>query len=110
MVHTIVLNLAFTTNTEFDDSTILLGTIDYETIGVSRLQSNTIEKLVFSDPGNVILMLYFPYNTGEISCVDIVGANTLASDSSCYATITFQFNPNYMLDSACDKFYWKRIA
>ena len=107
--HTIILNLAFTTNTELTDTTVLLGTINYEEIGVSRLTSNTRE-VGFSDPGNSVLMFYVHYSSGELSCVDVVGSSSVAQDLTCYATIPFQFVSNYMLDSACDKFYWERTA
>lgn len=107
--HTIILNLAFTTNTELTDTTVLLGTINYAEIGVSRLTSNTRD-VGFSDPGNSVLMLYVHYSSGELSCIDVVGSSSVAQDLTCYATIPFQLVSNYMLDSACDKFYWKKTT
>ena len=107
--HSIILNLAFTTNSELSDTTVLLGTLNFEELGVTKLGFN-VRDVGFSDPGNSILMLYVSSSTGELSCVDIVGASTVAADNTCYATITFQFFSNYMLDEACDKFYWKKVA
>lgn len=107
--HTIILNLAFTTNTELTDTTVLLGTINYEEIGVSRLTSNS-RAVGFCDSGNSVLMLVAHYSSGELNCVDVVGSSSVAQDLTCYATFPFQFVSDYMLDEACDKFYWKRTA
>lgn len=107
--HTIILNLAFATNVELSDSSILLGTIDFEELGITRFGFNTRET-GFCDAGNSVLMIYVSGATGEMSCVDVVGANTVAKNVSCFVTIPFQFVYTYMLDEKCNKFYWKKTA
>lgn len=107
--HTIILNLAFATNVELSDSSILLGTIDFEELGITRFGFNTRET-GFCDAGNSVLMIYVSGATGEMSCIDVVGANTVAENVSCFVTIPFQFVYTYMLDEKCNKFFWKRVA
>ena len=107
--HTIILNLAFATNVELSDSSILLGTINFEELGITRFGFNTRET-GFCDGGNSVLMIYVSASTGEMFCVDVVGANTVAENVSCFVTIPFQFVYTYMLDEKCNKFFWKRVA
>ena len=107
--HTIILNLAFTTNVELSDNSVLLGTINFEELGITRFGFNTRET-GFCDAGNSVLMIYVSASTGEMSCVDVVGANTVAENIACYVTIPFQFIYTYMLDEKCNKFFWKRVA
>ena len=107
--HTIILNLAFATNVELSDSSILLGTINFEELGITRFGFNTRET-GFCDGGNSVLMIYVSASTGEMFCVDVVGANTVAENASCLVTIPFQFVYTYMLDEKCNKFYWKKVS
>ena len=55
-------------------------------------------------------MFYIPAADGELQTVDIVGADSLPSGNSTVFTLTTSINYTQMLDSACNKFYWKRTA
>lgn len=107
--HNITLNLSFITDIAFTDTAVTLGTINFDEWGVTRLGFSTRE-VGYSDGGNCVFMVDIAGSTGEMSCVDIVGADSMVAGSSCYITIPFQFIYTYMLDSACNKFYWRRTA
>ena len=98
-----------TNSVELSDSSVKLATINLSKIGITRF-SMTHSTVGYSDNGNVILMVTIDYSTGAINCVDIVGADSIASGKSIEVFLTTTVRTAYMLDSFCDRFYWKRTA
>lgn len=107
--HSIVFNLSFISTTSLSDDTVEIGTINFDELGISGLLAN-VRECGWTDAGNAILMFQVNSSNGILQCLDIVGPETITANAYCYVTIPFEFCKSRMLDSACDKFYWKRIA
>ena len=108
--HTISFNANFVNKVAFNDTQRELGTLDLASMGVTRL-SDAFRTLGFSDGGNAEIFLLLE-NTGVLSTVDVGGNITsVAKDNTFFWNITITWSDiNQMLDSACNKFYWKRTA
>jgi hypothetical protein len=90
------------------DTQVTLGTFNLEALGLTRFPTDRNFPIGYSDGGNAIIMGYL-YSDGKLDIVDIVGADSV-SGTSVYFDITETIISNYMNNSACDKFYWKRTA
>lgn len=101
--------LDFTSKSAFNDTWAVIGTFNFSALGVSRI-GHSVQAVGFSDGGNAVLMCVLSYSTGEIGCHDIVGADSIAAGQKCMVTFNFPIHHNWMIDSACNKFYWKRTA
>ena len=66
--------------------------------------------LGISDGGNALVGTQFSYNTGNINAIDVFPHGTLASGSVIAINIDIITKYTNMLDTKCDKFYWKRTA
>lgn len=108
--HSMSFNGTFTNSVEFNDTERNLGTLILENMGVTRLP-DAFRFVGFSDGGNSEVFLLME-NTGSLSSVDIGGnISSVASGKTWFWSLTCVWhNINYMLDSACNKFYWKRTA
>jgi hypothetical protein len=106
---TIKLYLTMTEGVSIADGTINLGTFNYETLGITKFPTNRSFPVGYSDGGNSIMMGYINSDTGKLDVVDIVGADSV-SGTTIYFDFTETLISGFMLNSACDKFYWKRKA
>lgn len=106
--HTIVFEIVFTNKVNITDTTLDIGQIDLQELGVTRFD-NTCRNVGFSDGGNAAVFI-IATQTGAISSVDIIPESSIASGNTIYLTITYNVSQAYMLDFTCDKFYWKRIS
>ena len=108
--HSISFNGTFTNKVTFNDTERELGTLNLANMGVTRLP-DAFRFVGFTDGGNSEIFLYL-LNTGVLKTVDIGGNLTsVAADKTWFWSITMVWhNIEYMLDSACNKFYWKRTA
>lgn len=109
--HTIYCRLTFTNSTTLNDTQVKLGKIDCATLGVTDL---TYDKFPvgYTDGGGAFLMITID-NAGDVTVEDVVdkgGTNQVSSGASCRVDFTCLIAPEYMLESACSKFYWKRTA
>lgn len=103
----IVLNLSG--NTDIDDVAVVLGNFDFNELGITRF-NHTFRPLAHTDSGNAAVGLYINYSSGELQTLDIYGEESIAAGSTFYTLISIIVSKDYMLDEACDKFYWKRIS
>lgn len=106
---TLNIKLNFTNSSALTDTTLSLGTLNFNGLGITQLPYTIHYAIGTSDGGNVIIMVMINYTTGEVSVVDIVGADSMSASSS-YVNLTIPCHYSHMLDSFCDKFYWKRTA
>lgn len=107
--HSINLEISYKNKVATGDAILEIGTIDFEALGITRL-ANRIYNCGYSDTGNSIIMFVIAPTNGVLQVVDIVGEASNSANNS-YNFFTCETIPfNYMLDSACDKFYWKRIS
>lgn len=107
--HSLDFEFTFTSSAALTDEVIILGTLDYSVMGVERL-NHTLRVVGSSDGANSLFILYINATTGEVQSVDSIGEATVAAGNSCYAFFSMNIHPDFMLDSACNKFYWKRIS
>lgn len=101
-----------TTKTNITDSEVTLLTINRNVIGlVSSPETISYRYLGFSDGGNNVFFATYNSNTGVMKTVDAVGdgSHKISSGQTIYWTQTiYASRIEDMLDSFCDKFYWKR--
>lgn len=96
------------TNGSLDDTNEVLGSFYFSYLGVTAFpQSNFF--IGFSDSGKVGSMLGLLEN-GKLQHYDVLSGTTLESGGKLAFSTTLTFTKEYMLDSACNKFYWKRTA
>lgn len=105
--HSIYIRLNFTSSVVLDDSSIELGTLRLSALGISSIKY-PINITGYTDGGNAILMGQIT-TQGQITNNDIIGKSDAVSSgmSLLYAT-TLVVNYEDMLDSSCNKFFWKR--
>ena len=106
--HSIYTKIFFINKVALNDSSCNIGVVNLAQLGVSSL---THKKYTngFSDGGNGIIMTILD-GDGTLDTVDVIGAseNTIPAGVNCFAEFCHEISTENMLDSACDKFYWKR--
>ena len=107
--HSINFQINFTPTVSMGDTTVEWGYLNFDELGVSRLNHGAIRICGWSDSGNSILMGIIGGENGLLATNDVVGETSII-DNACYFFLTIAVHFEYMLDSACDKFYWKRTA
>lgn len=108
--HTITFQMQYTNLVELNDNTIELGTINFEKVGITRFMQSVLF-MGSSDGANATILQYIHATSGVISSREVIGGDgVVSSNNPCHLTITITLPSSYMLDSACDKFYWKRTA
>ena len=110
--HSISLRLNFNNTTVLDDNAADIGTLDLTRCGVSKLSYGLSFDPIISDSGNCT-MNYRITQDGVISIHEVLnidGTHTMPTGSNFYINILQPVGHDNMLDSVCDKFYWKRTA
>ncbi len=112
--HTINIEASLDNLVEIDDNTIKMFQLGVGSsygsagIGVTRL-GHKCKIIGYSDGGNCIMMLNINTN-GDVECYDIVGADTMPANNTFFFYLSTTVDSEFMIDSFCDKFYWKRTA
>lgn len=111
--HAIYTRITFVNAKDLSDTPLTMGKLDLSSLGVTDL-TYTKYGVGYSDGGNGVFMCKLESN-GDLSVVDIVENNTnsqstIASGSNCIIEFVHEIKTDSMLDSACNKFYWKRTA
>ena len=101
--------LYFTPSRDMNDDTLVWGTVNWDALGVTRI-AHSIRVCGWSDGGNSMFMSSLIYDTGEIQTPDIIPESKIAAGQTCWVTFNFVFKHDWMIDSKCNKFYWKRTA
>lgn len=110
--HILALEYAVTTNVELGDTAVTLVTLDYSSVGVSRI-AHSEYCLLESDGGNGIVMASLGVTNGALNSYDVVtktSGGTIASGSTLNGIIHCPVHYTQMLDSFCNKFYWRRVS
>ncbi len=108
--HSVNLHLSnLTPKVSISDSAIQLGTFNYDKIGVEELFEGSLVFPIFSDAGNAIIMGQLT-REGVLQTIDVVPKGTATSMSANNAYFGLEVSVLYekMLDSFCNKFYFKR--
>lgn len=94
------------------DSDLELGTINFADLGINSTVYTFTQIPMLSDGGNGYAMINLQGTTGVLSTSDALSpsGHSIAAESSCWLEIPVVCNYTTMIDSFCDKFYWKRTA
>ena len=112
--HHITFRISFTPTVALTDSTLTMFTIDLPSFGASRLNEDHLSTH-FTDGGQTVIVMSIS-TAGAFRTTDVFVRNTDSPNSLAtgytvgMSTITIEVRKDYMLDSFCDKFYWKRTA
>lgn len=108
--NTIRVRQSFTINADVNDSGLSLGNFNWETIGISQLPMGYNGIMAYSDVANGGIVCNIAYDSGSLTLVDVFDVTPIPSGSTFAVDFTFVSLYTQMLDSVCDKFYWKRTA
>lgn len=100
-------------NVELSDDSVALGNILFEELGFTQMYYSLYSHLGGTDGGDAVVQSSLMYDTGAVTAVDVVHKNSgsnVSANSEIYFEFSFTVPMEYMIDSACDKFYWKRTA
>lgn len=106
--HSISMRFGFVPKVNLTDSTVEIGNFDLQILGITQFFSD-IRPVGWSDAGNGMIMFIIT-NEGNLTSVDVIPDSSIASGRTSYFSINVSFTKNYMLDEACDKFYWRKTA
>lgn len=106
--HLIQIRLNYTNKVSLGDTNLVLGTFDFDKLGVTSFPYSLYNLLGATDGGNALLTTYINYSTGVLTHAE--STSTVSANNSCYLLFEVALTYDRMIDSFCDKFYWKRIA
>lgn len=106
--HLIQIRLNYTNKVSLGDTNLVLGTFDFDELGVTAFPYSLYNIIGATDGGNALLTTYINYSTGILTHAE--STSTVAVNNSCYLLFEVALTYDRMLDSFCDKFYWKRTA
>ena len=111
--HNIKMRISFYNKVALGDSTVNIGTVDYNGLGCSNGISFGLNYVVgASDGGQGVIEFALVYNTGVLNSVDVITrtGSSIPVDSLCYVLLDILLVPDLIDNSACDKFYWKKVS
>ena len=110
--HTIRLLGNWTTAATIGDDSNLLWTFHLDDMGVN--QFGFVNRFSHFSDGGQVAIEYYSTSNGELQSRDIMRRGSDTADLPAGVGVSFQFVwhvfSDFMLDDACDKFYWKRTA
>lgn len=110
--NTISMRISITPIVDLNDTSIQLGQIVLSKIGISSIFSSSITTYPFATDAGHGIALCTINSSGSISSVEVVPRNndtTLDADThAIVAYITLTCQPDEMLDSFCNQFFWRR--
>ena len=110
--HSIQIRLNFTNKVALTESAVDLGNFNYDELGITTMPFSLYYALGTTDDGNGIFLFRVDSKSGNIESREVLSKNdnSIAVDSSCYLLFDVVVTASRMIDSFCDKFYWKRTA
>lgn len=107
--HTLFFSGGVTSAIQWNDDDVHVGTVNFSSCGVSRIGSDCWF-VGYTDAGNSGLMMKLKYDNGQLIIHDNFGDSYISAGRVCKWSCTVTVPMAYMLDAACNKFYWKRTA
>ena len=112
--NTLYIRITLVNKVKITDSSLSMLTLNLNKIGVSQFAWSRSQILGGSDGGEGIVNASLNYKSGEFSTQDVClnndGGTEMEIEKTTVFHITIPVIYTFMLDSACDKFYWKRTA
>ena len=117
--HSVTLKITFVNTNALSGTNTTVGTWDWSKVGISAIGYTQV--FIGLAEGYGILQMDIASSTGVMRVIDVVARtgsvsgstssnSPIAAGVTCYAEATFTVDKSRMLDSACDKFYFKRTA
>lgn len=108
--HTITLSIRFTNKVQIADDALTMFTINYNALGISRIWYH-YRGTFWSDLAKCLGFFSLNNTSGAFQTVDMIPDNYISAGRT-DNSVSFSFNvpADYMLDEACDKFFWKKTA
>ena len=110
--HTVSLRLSLTNTATLNDTEAVLGTLNLSTVGITELPYTIVSDVTASDGGQCTIS-YSIVAGGKITATDVLaigGSHSLTAGNTFSIHINQTVSHTRMLDSFCNKFYWKRTA
>ena len=110
--HSARLRMNLTLSTALGESNVVLGTVNYGSVGFSSL-GTTMTTTGFSDGGNGFSAATINNNTGVFTHIERATASSggsIAAGQQVQYDFVLTGNVELMLDESCDQFVWKRTA
>lgn len=95
----------FTPSKAMNDTTLKVGQINLSSIGLTALGTSRIT--AWTDAGNACVLVTLE-SDGVLNVNDVIGQSTVASGNAVYFSFSKVCVMSNMLDSYCDRFYWRR--
>ena len=99
-----IVNKVALTDTAVDLCQLPLSTLGVSNIGYTWYGSGV------SDNGNSVTQATLVYDTGIFQHTDTFNVSSLATESKIHYEVNLVIPWERRLDSACDRFFWKRTA
>ena len=108
--NTFVITLYMTTKVQMSDSDVEYGTVNLSNYCSGGHMTQYITG--YSDGGNSVWMAALVNSSSNIlvKSIDVVGTKPIAANVKLSLTFTVSIPFEYRKDSACDKFYWRRVS
>ena len=112
--NTLYVRVTLVNKVKITDTSLSMLTLNLNKIGVSQFAWSRSQILGASDGGEGIVFAGLNYKSGEFSTQDVCmnndGVTEMETGKTTVFHITIPVIYTFMLDEACDKFYWKRTA
>lgn len=99
-----------TINSAMNETGMLLGTFDFSKIGFYILPFSFIAQTLYSDGANGGIVYTLDSTTSTLNQLDVFNLTSISTGKIWYFDFMFTVDKEVMIDSFCDKFYWKRTA
>lgn len=110
--HSVYIRYYFRNQIQLNDNEARIGYFKFEKFGIAgKLYLGIYDVYAGSEEG--IAMMNVSASTGELYCSDVIGKdyrNHIPINTQIRFEVEARTPVNYMLDEACDKFFWKKIA
>lgn len=106
--HSIQIRLNFINKVTLGDTNIELGNFNLDVLGVTSFPYSLYNVIGASDGGNALLTMIIGYTSGLLTHAE--ATSNVEVNNTCYLLFDVDVTASRMIDSFCNKFYWKRIA
>lgn len=107
--HSIRVRQLVTIDVQANDEDLLLGNFLWEQMGINNIAADMIERMSFSDGANGGIVYYVANTSGNVTVKDVFDAPSV-SGKKFYLEFVIVVDHTRMIDSYCNKFYWKRTS
>ena len=107
--HTIRIRQLVTPYVALDDTDFVLGSFIWTQMGVNNIAADIIDKVAYADGANGGIVCYVSRESGVLTSRDIFDA-AATTDKKFYLELVIVVDHTRMIDTFCNKFYWKRTS